>query len=100
MAESKSTMVRLAQLERDVGDIKESLVRIGAILLDHRVGIERLQDRLQDSMRRVDQRFDLLERSLGERLDRLIAVTTLERTQGYERLAERRLTKLEERAGS
>ena len=47
-------------------------------------------------------RWPWLGGGVNERLDRLIAVTMKERTGGVERLAEieRRLDKLEERAGT
>ena len=81
MADSKSTMARLARVERDSTELKRMLGQIARILTDQRERIDGLGDKL------------------GERLDRLIAVTMQERTYSFERLAdiERRLTRLEDR---
>ncbi len=83
MATSKTGMARLARLERDSTEVKKTLSQIAAILVDQ------------------SERIDQLGERLGERLDRLIAVTIQERTYSVERLAEieRRLIRLEERAG-
>ena len=76
-------MARLARLERDSTEVKKTLSQIAALLVDQ------------------SERIDQLGERLGEKLDRLIAVTIQERTYSVERLAEieRRLIRLEERAG-
>jgi hypothetical protein len=73
-------MARLEKLERDSKGLRHAI------------------DELREAL---TERIDDLRDSLGDRLDRLIAVTIQERTYSVERLAsiERRLTKLEERAG-
>lgn len=83
MADSKSTMARLDRLEG-------ALVHITDVLVLHG---ERL-DVLRDEVR-------MTREALTNRLDRLIAVTTQERTLGIERLAsiEQRVARLEERVG-
>jgi uncharacterized coiled-coil protein SlyX len=88
MAESKAIMARLARVERDSADLKKMLGQIARILTD-----------LSDRVDRVSERVDELGERLGDRLDRLIAVTMQERTYSFERLAdiERRLARLEER---
>lgn len=89
-------MGRLARLERDVGDIKGAVLRISGILVDHGTRIDRVSERVDA----LGDRVDALGERLTDRLDRLIAATTQERTLGFERLAdiERRLIRLEERA--
>jgi hypothetical protein len=90
MAESKDTMPRLDRLEGALVQITDVLVfqseRLDALRGEVRVTREALTDRLD---------------GLGDRLDRLIAITTKERTLGVERLAsiEQRLAKLEEHVG-
>ena len=76
-------MARIVRLERDVSEIKVAVVQIGEALVD------------------LAARVDVGHRALIERLDRLIAVTIEERTHGYSRMREfeRRLERLEERAG-
>jgi hypothetical protein len=83
MANSKAIMARLARVERDSAEFKRMLAQIANILLDQTERIDRLGERL------------------GDRLDRLIAVTIQERTYSVERLAniELRLARLEERSG-
>jgi hypothetical protein len=83
MAESKDTMARLDRLEG-------ALVQITDVLV---LKSERL-DALRDEVR-------VTREALTDRLDRLIAITTKERTLGVERLAsiEQRLTKLEGHVG-
>jgi hypothetical protein len=83
MANSKAIMARLARVERDSAEFKRRLAQIANILLDQTERIDRLGERL------------------GDRLDRLIAVTIQERTYSVERLAniELRLARLEERSG-
>ena len=83
MADSKNTMARLDRLEGALVHITDVLVLQG----------ERL-DVLRDEVR-------MTREALTERLDRLISVTTQERTLGIERLAsiETRVAKLEERIG-
>jgi hypothetical protein len=60
MADSKTTMARLARQERDSSELKKMLGRIATILSDQSERIDRLGDRL------------------GDRLDRLISVTMQE----------------------
>lgn len=90
MSDSKTTMARLAHLERDSTDVKKTLHQIANILADQSERIDRLGDRL-----------DHLGDRLEARLDRLISVTIQERTYSIERFAdiERRLARLEERVG-
>jgi uncharacterized coiled-coil protein SlyX len=90
MADSKALMARLARVERDSAEFKKMLGQIANILSDQNERIDR-----------VGERVDLLGERLGERLDRLIAVTIQERTSSIERLTdiERRLSRLEERSG-
>jgi len=90
MSDSKTTMARLARVERDSSDFKKMLGQIANILTDQSERIDRLGERL-----------DHLGDRLEARLDRLIAVTIQERTYGVERFAdiERRLARLEERVG-
>ena len=105
MAESKNAMGRLRRLERDMGEVKQTLASHGQMLTEHGQRLDRVEAAihhvhrsLNDRIDRLEHRFDSLELSLGSRLDRLIAVTVEERTRNYERLTdiERRLTKLEE----
>ena len=83
-------MARLARVERDSTEMKKTLAQIAGILVDQSERIDC-----------VGERIDELGERLGERLDRLIAVTLQERTYSAERLAdiERRVSRLEERAG-
>jgi hypothetical protein len=87
MAESKTTMARLAKLERDSKGLKGAIDELG--------------ERIDGLGETLSERIDDLRDSLGGRLDRLIAATIQEHTYSVERLAsiERRLTRLEERAG-
>ena len=83
MTDSKNTMARLDRLEGALVHITDALVLQG----------ERL-DVLRDEVR-------MTREALTERLDRLILVTTQERTLGIERLAsiEARVARIEERIG-
>jgi hypothetical protein len=91
---SSIVMGRLKQVERDVGDLKHTVVQISEILVD----VADRMDRGFESQRRETSE---LRRTLGDRLDRLIAVTLDERTASLDRLreVERRLSRLEERIG-
>jgi hypothetical protein len=77
-------MARVVRLERDSADLKRTMVLIA------------------DSLAELSERVDSLGERLEGRLDRLIAVTTQERTYSVERLAniERRLARLEKRSRS
>ena len=97
MANSKAIMARLTRVEQDSADFKKMLGRIANILTDQSERIDNLGERVD----RLGDRLDQLGEQLGSRLDRLIAVTIQERTYSFERFAdiERRLLRLEERAG-
>ena len=86
-------MARLGRLERDVGEIKVAIVQITDALLDLTTRVDHL----------VEGQRSLVEgqQSVLGRLDRLIEVTIEERTHHYSRMRdfERRLERLEERAG-
>jgi predicted nuclease with TOPRIM domain len=109
MAESKAIMGRLGRLERDVGELKEAVVQIGAILVDQSERMDSGFRSLREEIGSLREEFGPLRREVGslheefgslrERLDRLIAVTIEERTLGAARLLdiERRVSKLEER---
>jgi hypothetical protein len=90
MANSKSTMARLDRLE-------EALVHITDVLVLQSERLDEVSGRI-DSVR---EEMRMTREALAERLDRLITVTTQERTLGIERLAsiERRVEKLEEHLG-
>jgi hypothetical protein len=90
-------MARLAKVERDSVEIKRTLGQIANILSDQNERIDRVGERVDQLSERVDR----LGERLGERLDRLIAVTIQERTYSVERLTdiERRLSRLEEHSG-
>lgn len=90
-------MARVEKLERDSRDFKKALVQITEILVDQSERIDVVGRRVEELGGRIDELRD----ALGSRLDRLIAVTTAERTLSVERIAdiERRLGRLEERAG-
>jgi hypothetical protein len=74
----------------DIADLKTTAWRTAEILADH-------SERLGGLQRTMDERLG----AVTDRLDRLIAVTIQERTGSTERLGEieRRLARLEERAG-
>jgi len=95
MADSKAIMARLVRVERDSTEFKRMLGQIANILTDQSERIDRVGDRVD----RLTDRVDQIGERLGDRLDRLIAVTIQERTYSFERLAdiERRLARLEER---
>jgi len=95
MADSKAIMARLVRVERDSPEFKRMLGQIANILTDQSERIDRVGDRVD----RLTDRVDQIGERLGDRLDRLIAVTIQERTYSFERLAdiERRLARLEER---
>jgi hypothetical protein len=60
-----------------------------------------LRDDLRGEMRAVREETRSMREALGDRLDRLIAITTKDRTMSIERLAsiEARLARLEEHVG-
>ena len=84
-------MARLDRLEGAIVHVKDILV----------LQSERL-DSLRDEIRGVHDETRVMREILTDRLDRLIAITTTERTAEVDRLAniERRLARLEERVGS
>lgn len=93
-------MKRLARLEKhvetltvDVVDLKKAAWRTTEILVDHS---ERLAS-IETKVASMDDKLGLVV----DRLDRLIAVTIVERTANTERLGdiEKRLARLEERVG-
>jgi hypothetical protein len=88
-------MTRLAKLEQDVGELKQAVLQITEVLVDQ-------SSRMDSGFRAAHDDALELRRSLTERLDRLIAVTIEERTQGFGRLREleRRVERLEERVGT
>ena len=100
-------MARLGRLERDVGEIKVAIVQITDALLDLTTRVDHLvegQRSLVEGQRSlVEGQRSLVEgqQSVLGRLDRLIEVTIEERTHHYSRMRdfERRLERLEERAG-
>jgi len=102
-------MQRLAKLEQDVGELKQAVVQITEVLIDQSNRMDSGFSRMETGFRQVETGFRAaheeaveLRRSLTERLDRLIAVTIEERTQGFGRLREleRRVERLEERVGT
>jgi septal ring factor EnvC (AmiA/AmiB activator) len=108
MASSDEVMKKLAKLEKQVDalsqdgrDLKAAAWRTTEILTDHSEQLSSLDRRLTSMDGRLTSMDDKLT-AVVDRLDRLIAVTMLERTAGVERLGdiERRLTRLEERVGS
>ena len=90
MADSKQTMARLDRLEGAFVQITDLLVLQGGRL-----------DSVRDEVRVLRDEIRTTREALSDRLDRLIAITTQERTLGIERLAriEDRVTRLEERVG-
>jgi hypothetical protein len=87
----------VGDLERDLGDISRDVADIKTAA---RKSVEILtanSERLGGLQRTLDERLG----AVTDRLDRLIAVTIQERTGSTERLGEieRRLARLEERAG-
>jgi hypothetical protein len=94
MAESSLVMGRLKHVERDVTELKRTVVQVSEILVDLAARV----DRGFESQRRETAE---LRRSLGDRLDRLITVTIEERTASTDRLRdiETRLSRLEGRVG-
>jgi len=90
MAESKDTMKRLDRLEGALVHMTDAIVLQG----------ERL-DGLRIEMRGMREAVTERLETVTDRLDRLIAITTKERTMGIERLAniEERLKRLEDRVG-
>lgn len=87
--------------------LEAAFLQVTELLVDHAERFDRIDKRLESIDKRfesIDRRFESIDARLEgvtQRLDRLIAVTIEERTLHYERLndIERRLTRLEERAG-
>jgi hypothetical protein len=101
-------MARLEQLESAFVHVTDVLVlqgeRIDAGLGGVRNEMQSMRNEMQsmrEETRGVRDETRTMREVLTERLDRLIAITTRERTSGIERLAniEQRLARLEERAG-
>ncbi|HEX6763826.1 MAG TPA: hypothetical protein VF103_00075 [Polyangiaceae bacterium] len=101
MADSKNTMVRLDRLEGAFVHITDLLV-LHSERMDF--GFSSLRDEMhamREEGRALREETRAMRESLTDRLDRLIAITTKERTSSIERLAsiEARLARLEEHAG-
>jgi uncharacterized coiled-coil protein SlyX len=94
MARSNSVENRLEKLEIDMALLKHNAVHVADILIDHSGRFDRLERRFDE----LEQKLDDARTSLEARLDRLIAITTDERTAHYERLQdlERRVSRLED----
>lgn len=99
MAESKNVMARIARLERDGDSLKRIQVQTADILVDLSERLDRVRTELRGEMQELRGEMRELRESLEARLDRLIAVTTQERTHSIERFAdlERRVARLEAR---
>ena len=97
-------MARIERLEGALVHITDLLVLQGE-RMDYGFTSMREEMRgMRQEMQSVRQEMDGMRQSfqsVGDRLDRLMAITTKERTSGIERLAsiEARLARLEERAG-
>jgi hypothetical protein len=90
----------MARLDR----LEGAFVQITDLLVLHGERLDVLRDEvgvLRDEVGVLRDEFRMTRQALTDRLDRLIAITTQERTLGIERLAsiEGRVAKLEERAG-
>ncbi|HEX6763932.1 MAG TPA: hypothetical protein VF103_00610 [Polyangiaceae bacterium] len=104
MAQSRNPMARIERLEGALVHITDLLVLQSERMDD---GFSSLREEMQGMRREMQttrQEMDGMRQSVQsvvDRLDRLMAVTTKERTSGVERLAsiEARLAKLEEHAG-
>lgn len=95
MAQSDpSTMKRLDRVENAIGQITK-------ILVEQSERVDSGFRNVHGEIHAVRGELETMRQALTERLDRLIAVTTQERTASFERLAdiERRLARLEENAG-
>ena len=100
-------MARLEQLEAafvHVTDLVLQGERIDVGLLGVRDEMHSMRQEMhsvREETRAVRDETRVMREVLTDRLDRLIAITTRERTTGIERLAniEQRLARLEERAG-
>jgi len=90
MAESKDTMKRLDRLEGALVHMTDAIVLQGERLDGLRIEMCGMREAVTERLETVT-----------DRLDRLIAITTKERTMGIERLAniEERLKRLEDRVG-
>ena len=95
MANSQTTMARIERLESALVHITDLLVLQGE-RMDY--GFTSLREEMQ-GMRQEMQGMRQSVQSVGDRLDRLMAITTKERTSNIERLLsiEARLARLEER---
>ena len=87
-------MGRLKHVERDVADLKRTVVQVSEILVD-------LADRMDRGFESQRRETAELRRSLGDRLDRDRDQAIEERTASTDRLRdiESRLSRLEERIG-
>ena len=104
MADSKDEMARLARLETVVGGMANDIADLKTDVRDLKTAAWRTAEILADQSDRLSGLQRTMDERLGgvtDRLDRLIAVTIQERTGSTERLGEieRRLARLEERAG-
>ena len=115
----RDTLERLDKLEQNVGDIKGAIVQMTHVLVDQSermdAGFRAVRNEIHDvrvGVSALHQDFEHLRhdvqdlqggfRAVTDRLDRLIEVTTKERTQNYERIVdlEQRVTKLEQKSES
>jgi hypothetical protein len=101
-------MARLEQLETAFVHVTDVLVlqgeRLDAGLGTLREEMHSMREEMhsmREETRAVRDETRMMREVLTDRLDRLIAITTRERTTGIERLSniEQRLARLEERAG-
>ena len=94
-------MRRLERLEGALVHITDVLV-LQSERMDH--GFSSLREemhRMREETRATREETRIMRETVTDRLDRLIAITTKERTSGVERLAsiEERLARLEQRVG-
>jgi len=97
MADSDDVMARLGRLENAFIQVADVLVLQG----DRFDGVNERFDGVNRRLDALEVELRTTREALVDRLDRLIAVTTRERTLGIGRLAdlERRLAVVEERLG-
>lgn len=106
MADSKHAMARLERLEGAIVHITDILVlhgeRLDSLRSETSERLDSLRSEMNERLDSVRDEMRMTREALAERLDRLIAVTTDERTMGIERLAriEERVARLEARIGT